>query len=156
MKICPARTRFRRSKLGTGPSTTHSRPFIRPTIAAVYLMTQRLLKHPYLAIFDGPDTNVSTEARPRSTVPLQALFLMNSPFVHEQSAGFARRLIASSADPVRRIELAYQLAWSRLPSPHETNRASGFCKNAGRRSTRRMHLANLASRKPGPAWPRSC
>ena len=28
---------------------------------SVYLMTQRLLKHPYLAIFDGPDTNVSTE-----------------------------------------------------------------------------------------------
>ena len=40
---------------------------------SVYLMTQRLVKHPYLAIFDGPDTNVSTEARPSSTVPLQAL-----------------------------------------------------------------------------------
>ena len=98
---------------------------------SVYLMTQRLLKHPYLAIFDGPDTNVSTEARTRSTVPLQALFLMNSPFVHQQSAGFARRLIASSADPVRRIELAHQLAWSRLPSPHETNRALGFLQKCG-------------------------
>jgi hypothetical protein len=92
----------------------------------VYLMTQRLVKHPYLAIFDGPDTNVSTEARTSSTVPLQALFLMNSSFVHQQSAGFARRLIASSADLVRRIELAHQLAWSRLPTPDDTDRALGF------------------------------
>ena len=36
---------------------------------AVYLMTQRLVKHPYLAIFDGPDTNVSTEARPQLDGP---------------------------------------------------------------------------------------
>ncbi len=64
-------------------------------------MTQRLVKHPYLAIFDGPDTNVSTEARPRSTVPLQALYLMNNPFVQEQAAGLRppldRRLVRSDA-----------------------------------------------------------
>ena len=30
---------------------------------SVYLMTQRLLKHPFLAIFDGPDTNSSTDVR---------------------------------------------------------------------------------------------
>ena len=34
-----------------------------PTIACVYLMTQRFQKHPFLALFDGPDTNASTEAR---------------------------------------------------------------------------------------------
>ena len=35
--------------------------------ARVYLMTQHLVKHPFLAIFDGPDTNVSTDVR-ESTV----------------------------------------------------------------------------------------
>src|SRR5262249_49549671 len=30
---------------------------------SVYLMTQRLQKHPFLALFDGPDTNNSTESR---------------------------------------------------------------------------------------------
>ena len=59
-------------------------------------MTQRLVKHPFMAIFDGPDTNASTDLRPRSTVPLQALYLRNNPFVHEQAAGFADRLIARS------------------------------------------------------------
>ena len=62
-------------------------------------MTQRLVKHPYLAIFDGPDTNASTDVRTHSTVPLQALYLMNNPFVQEQARGLANRLIASSTEP---------------------------------------------------------
>jgi hypothetical protein len=33
---------------------------------SVYLMQQRLKKHPFLAMFDGPDANVSTEYRVRS------------------------------------------------------------------------------------------
>jgi len=98
---------------------------------SVFLMTQRLVKHPYLAIFDGADTNVSTEARPSSTVPLQALYLMNNPFVEEQAAGFARRLIAASADLSRRIELAYELAWSRPPAADECERTRQFLKRCG-------------------------
>ena len=57
---------------------------------SVYLMTQRLVKHPFMAIFDGPDTNASTDLRPRSTVPLQALYLRNNPFVQEQASRFRR------------------------------------------------------------------
>jgi hypothetical protein len=86
------------------------------------------LKHPYLAIFDGPDTNASTEGRSRSTVPLQALFLMNNRFVQEQSARFGRRLIGSSADPRRRLELAHQLAWSRPPTSDEIDQGLGFLR----------------------------
>jgi Protein of unknown function (DUF1553) len=97
---------------------------------AVYLMAQRLVKHPYLAIFDGPDTNVSTEARPRSTVPLQALYFMNNPFIQEQAAGLARRLIGTSSDPTRRIEMAFQLAWSRPPAADERDRAREFLRIA--------------------------
>ena len=29
---------------------------------SVYLMTQRLQRHPFLALFDGPDTNITTDA----------------------------------------------------------------------------------------------
>jgi hypothetical protein len=97
---------------------------------AIYLMTQRLVKHPYLAIFDGPDTNVSTEARTNSTVPLQALYLMNNPFVQEQAAGLVRRLIAASPDPAQRIEMAYRLAWSRPPTTDDCSRAQEFVKAA--------------------------
>ncbi|HEV3262927.1 MAG TPA: DUF1553 domain-containing protein [Gemmataceae bacterium] len=80
---------------------------------SVYLMTQRFQRHPYLALFDGPDTNTTTARRRMSTVPLQALFLMNNPFVREQAEGFARRLIGSSSEVRERVRLAHQLAWSR-------------------------------------------
>src|SRR5262249_23037668 len=62
---------------------------------SVYLMTQRIQRHPYLGLFDGADTNTSTEQRGTSTVPQQALFLMNNPWVKGQAEGFARRLTAA-------------------------------------------------------------
>ncbi len=86
---------------------------------SVYLMTQRLLRHPYLALFDGPDTNYTTGERTSSTVPLQALYLMNNSFVREQASGFARRLIGFSDDPRKRIERACEMAWGRAPSNAE-------------------------------------
>jgi hypothetical protein len=90
---------------------------------SVYLMTQRFQRHPYLALFDGPDTNTSTEQRTSSTVPQQALFLMNNPFMVEQAEGLARRVIGVSNDPVRRIDSAHQWAWSRPPQPVEIEKA---------------------------------
>ena len=80
---------------------------------SVYLMTQRWQRHPYLALFDGPDTNTTTDQRTSATVPQQALFLTNSPFAQEQAEAFARRLIAASPDRQKRIALAHELAWSR-------------------------------------------
>jgi hypothetical protein len=113
--------------------TQHS-PFkeVYPTNRrTVYLMTQRLARHPYLAIFDGPDTNSSSEARTHSTVPLQALYLMNNPFVQDQAAALAERLIASGNDPVERIRRAYKLAWGRSPEPGESDRALEFLRACG-------------------------
>ncbi|MBL8816440.1 MAG: PSD1 domain-containing protein [Planctomyces sp.] len=80
---------------------------------SVYLMTARLNKHPFLALFDGPDSNKTTENRRESTVSLQALYMMNSPFVRDVSTGFANRLISYSSDPELRIQHAWQLAFSR-------------------------------------------
>ena len=86
---------------------------------SVYLMTQRLQRHPFLAIFDGPDTNTTTDHRGSSTVPPQALFMMNNPFVAEQARGLANRVISDSPDPVSRLRLIYTLSWGRLPSQEE-------------------------------------
>ncbi len=86
---------------------------------SVYLMTQRFQRHPFLGIFDGPDTNTTTDRRPSSTVPSQALFMMNNPFVAEQANGLAKRLIASEPDSLCRLRLAYELAWGRMPTREE-------------------------------------
>ncbi|HKI32889.1 MAG TPA: PSD1 and planctomycete cytochrome C domain-containing protein [Gemmataceae bacterium] len=85
----------------------------------VYLMTQRLQRHPFLALFDGPDTNTTTDRRESSTVPLQALFLMNNPFVHEQARGLARRMMAAAPDDGARIAFGYEVAWGRPAAPDE-------------------------------------
>ncbi len=93
---------------------------------SVFLMTQRLVKHPFLAIFDGPDTNTSTDVRARSTVPIQALFLMNNPFVQERSAALARRLLRENVGVPDRLALAWELAWGRPATAREAERAGRY------------------------------
>jgi hypothetical protein len=90
---------------------------------SVFLMTQRLVKHPYLALWDGPDTNTSTDVRARSTVPLQALYLMHNPFVREHAKALAERLQHEALAGARRLERLWELAWGRPPSPTERQRA---------------------------------
>jgi len=94
----------------------------------VYLMTQRLQRHPYLALFDGPDTNHSTDQRTSSTVPLQALYLMNNGFVKAQAEGLARRLLAKSPEDAKRIEEAFALAWNRPPQASEVEKAISYLR----------------------------
>jgi hypothetical protein len=90
---------------------------------SVYLMVQRLHPHPYLTIFNGPDTSMTTPMRDGSSVPLQALFLLNSPFVHEQSTRFARTLLEQRSDPRARARLAYLRVYGRSPSTPELDRS---------------------------------
>jgi hypothetical protein len=116
---------------------------------SVYLMTQRIQRHPFLAIFDGPDTNASTASRTTSTTPLQALFLMNDPFVHEQARHFAARLMTEAADDGSRIEKAFLLAFARPPTAVEQKGSLHFLQQA--RETLRTSGATDATLESG-AW----
>ncbi|QDU60257.1 Planctomycete cytochrome C [Planctomycetes bacterium Pan216] len=93
---------------------------------SVYLMTQRLFKHPVLDLFDGPDRNSSTESRRSTNVATQALFLMNSTFIEEQSRAFADRILRSGETDDERIESAYELAYARSAEPSEQAAAREF------------------------------
>ncbi len=115
---------------------------------SVYLMTQRIQRHPFLAIFDGPDTAASTSGRVISTTSLQALYLLNDPFVHEQAAKFAARVRAARDDDVERIDLAYQLAFGRKPTHEEVaasreylSKAAEKLKTAGGAEDQRLSQA---------------
>ncbi|HEX8998584.1 MAG TPA: PSD1 and planctomycete cytochrome C domain-containing protein, partial [Blastocatellia bacterium] len=90
----------------------------------VYLMQQRIRAHPQLSIFDGADTNAAIGERVPSTTPLQALFMMNDPFVHKQADLFAVRVGMAYADDAKRIQYAYRLAFGRKPTAAE--RAKGL------------------------------
>jgi mono/diheme cytochrome c family protein len=97
---------------------------------SVYLMTQRIQRHPYLALFDGADTNASTARRDSSTTPLQALYLMNDPFVHRLAGAFAARLVRERPDDDGRIDLSFRLALARPPAPSEVAAAREFLGRA--------------------------
>ena len=99
---------------------------------SVYLMQQRLKRHPFLALFDGADSNVSTARRELTTVPTQALYLMNNEFVHQRAAGMAKRLLSGASDEASRTELAWQLAFGRSPTSDELSDASAFMKRYAR------------------------
>lgn len=93
---------------------------------SVYLMTQRLKRHPFLALFDGADPNATTAQRFGTTVPTQALFFLNDPFVHKMAEGWAARLRAASADESQQIETAWRAAVGRAPTSVERAEAADF------------------------------
>ncbi|MFM7149069.1 MAG: DUF1553 domain-containing protein [Gemmataceae bacterium] len=95
---------------------------------SVYLMVQRIKRHPFLALFDGADPNASVADRGVTTVPTQALYFLNDPFVHEKSLRFAERLRRASLQEDKQIELAYRLALSRTPTPEERVEAQQFLR----------------------------
>ena len=92
-------------------------------------MQQRLKRHPFLSLFDGADTNVSTAHRELTTVPTQALFLMNNEFVHEQAAAFRLRLFELTENEDQRIQHAFEISLSRIPSEAELAEARDFLKD---------------------------
>lgn len=95
---------------------------------SIYLMTQRTRRHPFLALFDGSDPNASTDRRNVTTVPTQALFFLNNPFVHEQSAKFAVRLMREEADDAHRAARAHALAFGRPPTLAETKATADYVR----------------------------
>ena len=102
---------------------------------SVYLMTQRIQRHPYLAIFDGADPSASTAVRTSSTTPLQALFLLNDPFVHEQSREFAKRIVATVQDESGQLQFAYRSALGRKAERAEIEQCRIFLTSARTRLT---------------------
>ncbi len=91
---------------------------------SVYLMTPRLQRHPFLSLFDGPDTNTTTATRTAALTPAQMLYLMNSGDVRTEAEAFANRVLTMPAKG--RLPFAYALAYQRSPSDAETRRADRF------------------------------
>jgi hypothetical protein len=107
---------------------------------SIYLMTQRIRRHPFFGLFDGADPSASTSARITSTTTLQALYFLNDPFVHEQARLLAERTAAGASTEEARLDLAWRLALNRPPTDEE---AAGA----------RRHLARMrATSGDAQAW----
>ena len=100
---------------------------------SIYLLNKRTVRLPMLANFDQPDAMTSCPQRPVSTHALQALNLMNSDFMHEQSGLFAERLKreCGASDAACQVRRAYKLALSRAPKAEEVKMARDFFDGSG-------------------------
>ncbi len=95
---------------------------------SIYVMQKRNRRNRFFALFDGADPNETTPERSVTTVPTQALFFMNDPFVHARAARFASRVLASAPTECGRLNFAYRVLLSRDPTDDERTVASTFVK----------------------------
>jgi len=86
----------------------------------VYVYRRRSLPYPMFDTFDHPDMNVTAGARNITTVPTQALTLLNNPFVLSQARMLADRVRREAADPYTQVDRAYRIALARPPTETET------------------------------------
>jgi hypothetical protein len=94
----------------------------------VYVPVFRYMLHEIFEIFDFADPNLVIGQRSSSTLATQALFLMNSPFVMDQSKRAAELLLKNTPDATdqQRLELAYRQVLGRLPTARERELAIGY------------------------------
>ena len=91
---------------------------------SLYLPVARQAIPEVLKTFDFAEPSILVGRRDVTTVPTQALFLLNSDFVITQARGLAERL--SSMDEDARIDHAFRLLFARSPSSGERARTRTF------------------------------
>jgi hypothetical protein len=97
----------------------------------VYRFTVRSVPNPFLECLDSADPNLTTPVRGTTITALQALALLNDPFMIRQAECFAGRLRRVSDEPDRQVEAAYRLAFGRPPTAEEREALAGYAAKYG-------------------------
>jgi hypothetical protein len=115
-----------------GPSIDPADPQERRR--TLYSRISRLELNRLLALFDYPDPNIHADRRVETTTPLQKMFVLNSPFLVENAAALAHRLLAEippgEGAHVRRIARAYHWLFGRPATEIETRLALDYLQEA--------------------------
>src|SRR5258705_9474691 len=96
----------------------------------IYQAKPRMQLENTFGAFDCPDAGQIAPRRTSSTTPLQALNLLNSPFVLQQARLFAQR-VEREAKPSSTISRAFQLAFNREPTSEESVAARALVEEHG-------------------------
>lgn len=86
---------------------------------SIYLEVRRNFLDPFQEVFDRPVPATTSGQRRETSVPAQALAMMNDPFVHEQAEAFASRARTMWPDQNDRLRGMVELCFGRPPSPKE-------------------------------------
>jgi hypothetical protein len=130
---------------------------VRDTPAArrrsIYMFHKRVVQHPLMQAFDGPDAQASCGRRENTTVAPQALALLNDTFVRARAMDFAQRVEKEAGvEPEAQARLAWRLALGREPSTAELESGTAFintqiqqrsARDPGKTETQQLALVDL-------------
>ncbi|MEQ1850985.1 MAG: DUF1553 domain-containing protein, partial [Chthoniobacteraceae bacterium] len=104
-------------------SASKSSPYRR----TIYAMVDRSALPEMFNTFDFANPDMSTGERILTTVPQQALFMMNSPFVAEQVRGlFSRPDFPAAGSTEDKVRFIFRVVFQRAPRPEELALAKQF------------------------------
>jgi hypothetical protein len=109
-------------------STANINPVVYKTNRrSIYLPVVRSALYDVFRAFDFSDPSVPSGKRAITTVAPQALFMMNSELVSEQTKTWATRLLADAdLDEAARVRQVFERSYSRPPTQRETDRALAY------------------------------
>jgi hypothetical protein len=115
------------------------------TRRSIYVKVKRSLVYPVLATYDFADTDASTAVRFTTTVPTQALTMLNSAFANEQAERFAEKLEHDAAGDVeRQVTLALAAVTQHAASSEQVARGVAFIRDLERQDHLAPHNALTA------------
>ena len=130
------------TEVGGSPYNILETPYIPRRTMYAYIDRRNLPQ--VFRTFDFANPNMTQGVRFNSTVPQQALFLMNSPFVAELARNMIDRAdIKNKIDESQKIQALYETAFQRKPTKIEEKLGMRFLKS-------QMEIEK--NRKPNKVW----
>ena len=129
--------------VGGLPVDLVSEPF--PVRRTVYGLIERQNLPGLFRTFDFANPDVSNQGRFATTVPQQALFMLNSPFVIEQARALVQRdEVKRAANPEEKIRAMQRLVWQRPAEREEIRLAEKFVAAQPEKDTKLSPLEKYA------------
>jgi hypothetical protein len=98
---------------------------------SIYRFLVRSVTDPFMDTLDCADPSLLTPKRNTTTTALQALAMLNDPFVTRQAEHFAERLESLEPKRSRQVEAAYRMAFQRGCTPEERRRGMAYVGDHG-------------------------
>ena len=105
-----------------------------PTRRSVYAFIDRYDLPRLFGVFDFANPDVSIARRVETTIPQQALFMLNSPFVIEQSRHVAARSQQEDLSNQQRVERLFQIVYGRTAHADEIQFGTQFVDQAAKQT----------------------
>ena len=94
---------------------------------SVYAFVERQNLPTIIQVFDAANADSSTSQRPSTTVPQQALFALNSPFMERITMALTDRI--DTEQPIEQVEALYEYVLRRAPTPLEKELGTSFLQS---------------------------